>query len=152
MKHWLMKSEPDVFSIDNLKRDRRTAWTGVRNYQARNFMRDEMAVGDLVLFYHSNAEPTGVAGIARVCAPAHMDETAWDPKSEFHDPKAKKNETVWMCVDIEFVEKFSRIVTLDELRADKKLQGLALLQRGQRLSVQPVSPEHFRHITSIAQI
>ena len=146
-----MKSEPDVFSIDALKRDGRTAWTGVRNYQARNFMRDSMKPGDLVLFYHSNAEPTGIAGIARVCGAAHMDETAWDPKSEFHDPKAKKNDTVWMCVDIEFVGKFARIITLEELRADKKLSGLPLLQRGQRLSVQPVSAEHFRHIVSVSK-
>lgn len=151
MKHWLMKSEPDVYSIESLQRDGRTAWTGVRNYQARNFMRDEMKPGDLVLFYHSNAVPTGIAGTARVCSAPHMDPTAWDPKSEFHDPKAKKNDTVWMCVDIEYAEKFPRIVTLDELRTDKKLTGLPLLQRGQRLSVQPVSPAHFKHILSRAK-
>lgn len=150
MKYWLMKSEPSVFSIDDLRRIKKTAWTGVRNYQARNLMRDQMSIGDLVLFYHSNSEPTGVAGIARVCSAPHMDETAWDPKSEFHDPKAKKNETVWMCVDVEFVGKFPRVVTLAELRAEKKLAGLPLLQRGQRLSVQPVTKEDFDHISGMA--
>lgn len=151
MRHWLVKSEPSAFSIADLRRDGKTPWTGVRNYQARNFMRDEMAVGDPVLFYHSNAEPTGVAGLARVCSPARMDASAWDPKSEFHDPKAGKNDTVWMCVDVEFVEEFPRVVPLDELRADPRLKGLALLQRGQRLSVQPVSKEHFDRIVSLAR-
>lgn len=151
MKQWLIKSEPDVFSIDDLKRDGKTAWTGVRNYQARNFMRDGMSIGDLVLFYHSNAEPTGVAGIARVCSAAHHDETAWDPMSEFHDPKAKKGDTVWMCVDVGFVEKFSRVVTLDELRAEPKLKAMAVLQRGQRLSVQPVSAAEFEIVCGLAR-
>jgi predicted RNA-binding protein with PUA-like domain len=151
MKHWIVKSEPAVFSIADLKRDGKTAWTGVRNYQARNFMRDEMAVGDPVLFYHSNAHPTGVAGIARVCSPAHMDATAWDVKSEFHDPKAKEDDTVWMCVDVGFVKKFSRIVTLDELRATPALKSLVLLQRGQRLSVQPVARAHFELILRMAR-
>ena len=151
MRHWLMKSEPESFSIDDLKRGGKTAWTGVRNYQARNFMRDNMTAGDLVLFYHSNAEPAGVAGVARVCSAAHMDETAWDAKSEFHDLKAKKNSTVWMCVDVEFVEKFPRVITLDEIRAEPKLSGMLLLKRGMRLSVQPVDAAHFEAICRMGE-
>jgi predicted RNA-binding protein with PUA-like domain len=151
MRCWLIKSEPGVFSIDDLKRDGKTAWTGVRNYQARNSMRDDMRVGDPVLFYYSNAEPSGVAGIARVCSPAHMDATAWDARSEFCDPKAKKNATVWMCVDVEFVEKFPRIVTLDEIRAEPKLSAMLVIKRGMRLSVQPVSAEHFELICGMGR-
>lgn len=150
MKCWLMKSEPDVFSIDDLKRDGKTAWTGVRNYQARNSMRDDMQVGDLVLFYHSNAEPPGIAGVAKVCAAAHPDPTAWDPKSEYHDPKAKPGDTVWMCVDVAFVKKFPRLVSLDELREDKSLAGLLVLKKGMRLSVQPVAAAHFERIVKLA--
>lgn len=152
MRHWLMKSEPDVFSIDDLKRDGKTAWTGVRNYQARNFMRDDMHVGDLVLFYHSNAEPPGIAGIARVCAAAHPDPTAWDPKSEYHDPKAKPDNTVWMCVDVAFVKKFPRLISLDELREDPKLAGLLVLKKGMRLSVQPVESAHFERVVKLAGV
>lgn len=151
MRHWLMKSEPDVFSIDDLKRVGKTSWTGVRNYQARNFMRDDMRVGDLVLFYHSNAETTGVAGLARVCAAAHPDESAWDIKSEFHDPKASPGHTVWMCVDVAFAGKFARVVTLDEMRQHPGLTGMLVHQRGSRLSVQPVEPEHFRLVRALGR-
>lgn len=131
-RHWLMKSEPGCYSLDDLKRDKKSAWTGVRNYQARNFMRDEMSVGDLVLFYHSNAEPSGVAGVAQVCAAAHPDETADSP--------------IWVNVDVAFVEKFSRIVSLAELKAEPELAGMIVLQRGSRLSVHPVSAEHFKWV------
>src|SRR4051812_22474266 len=105
---WLMKTEPGSYSIDDLKRDKKTYWSGVRNYQARNFMRDHMKIGDLVLYYHSNAEPPGVAGIARVCAEAHPDFSAWDPEDKHFDPRSSQEKPLWMMVDIEFVEKFPR--------------------------------------------
>ena len=143
MRYWLIKSEPDEFSIDDLAKEGSTLWTGVRNYQARNFMRDEMGVGDGILFYHSNAEPSGVAGLAKVASPAQLDPTAWEPRSEFFDPKAKPNDTVWRCVTVAFAKKFPRVLPLDELRAEPKLHDLLLLKRGMRLSVQPVSAEHF---------
>jgi predicted RNA-binding protein with PUA-like domain len=140
---WLMKSEPDVYSIDDLQRDRRTGWEGVRNYQARNFMRDSMRVGDRVLFYHSNADPSGVAGIAKVCAPAIPDPTAFDSKSEYFDPKSDRDEPTWLMAQIEFVERFPKVLPLEAMREDPRFAGMALLARGQRLSVQPVSKAHF---------
>ena len=142
MKYWLMKSEPDVFSIDNLKKDKTTWWEGVRNYQARNFMKD-MQVGDEVLFYHSNAEPPGVAGIAKVSKLAEPDAAQFDKKSEYHDPKATKEKPIWFCVQVAFVEKFDDVISLADLRGNDKLQGMLVLQKGSRLSVQPVEKKHF---------
>jgi predicted RNA-binding protein with PUA-like domain len=139
---WLMKSEPEVYSIDDLERDGRTAWTGVRNYQARNFMRDRMRVGDTVLFYHSNAEPSGVAGVGRVASAPYADPTQFDPRHEAHEPRATREKPVWMLVEVAFEEKFTRLVSLAELRAEPRLAGLLVLQRGSRLSIQPVSPGH----------
>ena len=149
-RYWLMKSEPDVYSIDDLARDGTTSWSGVRNYQARNFMRDDMKVGDLVLFYHSNAEPPGVAGIAKVVRTAHPDLTALDPRSPYHDPKATPENPIWQMVDVGFVAAFKRIVSLDELRADPALAGMLVIKRGMRLSVQPVDPAHFKRVESMA--
>lgn len=149
-QYWLMKSEPDVYSITDLERDRTTSWTGVRNYQARNFMRDAMKVGDEVLFYHSNAEPPGVAGLAKVVRLAHPDRTALDPKSEYYDPKATAENPIWMHVDVGHVRTFPRVVTLEELKADPALEGLMVTKRGMRLSVQPVSAEHFARIVQLA--
>ena len=146
-----MKSEPDVYSIDDLMRDGRTAWSGVRNYQARNFMRDDMRVGDAVLFYHSNAEPPGIAGIARVCSTAHPDATAWDPRSEYSDPKSKPGSTPWQCVDVAFVERFVRFVTLDDLRATPALADMMDLRKGCRLSVQPVDGAHIEAILNMGR-
>lgn len=143
MNYWLMKSEPTTYSIDDLKRDKKTSWEGVRNYQARNFMRDQMKIGDLVLFYHSNAEPPGVAGLAKVCKLAHPDRSAWDPKSKYYDSKATPQNPIWMMVDIEFVQKFSSLVSLEVLKKTKGLSTMIVLQKGSRLSVQPVSKEHF---------
>lgn len=148
---WLVKSEPDEYSIDDLARDGRTGWDGVRNHQARNYMRDAMRSGDVVLFYHSNADPAGVVGVARVCGPARPDATALDRKSPYHDRRATRENPIWMLVDIEFVEKFPRVVTLAELKQAKELAGMALLQRGQRLSVMPVAPQHAAHILSLAR-
>lgn len=148
---WLMKSEPDVYSIDDLARDGQTAWEGVRNYQARNFMRDEMKVGDAVLFYHSNAKPPGVAGLAEVCAPAYADPAAFDPASPYFDPKSKPEAPTWLRVDLRFVARLPRLVSLEELKQDPALEGMLVIQRGQRLSVQPVQPAHFDRVCALAR-
>ena len=145
-RYWLMKSEPDVYSIDDLARDKKTYWDGVRNYQARNFMRDPMRPGDRVFFYHSNAEPSGIAGIAEVASRGYTDPSASDPKDKHCDPSTKPDKPVWYCVDIKFVEKFGRILSLEELREIPGLEKMLLLRRGQRLSVQPVTPEEWAAI------
>lgn len=149
--YWLMKSEPGVYGIADLERDGATTWEGVRNYTARNSMRDGMKLGDLVLFYHSNAEPSGIAGIARVSGLAEPDPTQFDRKSEYYDAGAKKGEPRWLMVRIAFVERFSAVLSLEQLKADRALEGMPLLQRGQRLSVQPVEPVHFAHILGLAK-
>jgi len=143
---WLMKSEPDVYGIADLARDGREPWNGVRNYQARNFLRDAMRPGDLALFYHSNATPPGVAGVMRVASEAEPDTLAFDPDSKYYDPKSDPAEPVWFQRQMEYVATFPRFVPLEELKADPELEELAVIRRGQRLSVQPVTPEHFRHI------
>ena len=150
-RYWLMKSEADCYSIDDLKRDGRTFWDGVRNYQARNFMRDDMRVDDQVLFYHSNADPPGVAGIARVCKAAYPDHTALDKREQHYDPKATEDNPIWMMVDVEFVERFPSVVPLSELRQLDTLQGMLLLRRGQRLSVMPVEPQHFKIVRKLGR-
>src|ERR1043165_3838406 len=119
MKYWLMKSEPDVYSIDHLKKDGTTWWTGVRNYQARNFMWKEMQVGDKVLFYHSNAEPPGIAGIAEVSKLAEPDATQFDKKSDVFEPKASKEKPMWYCVQVKFKKSFKNFISLDEIKAEK---------------------------------
>jgi predicted RNA-binding protein with PUA-like domain len=146
MNYWLMKSEPSVYSIDDLKRDKVTGWDGVRNYQARNIMRDQMQVGDLALFYHSNATPPGVAGLMRVVREAYPDATAWDQANDHYDPRSTPENPVWLQVDLEYVSTFPAFVSLPEIKADAKLEGIMVAQRGARLSVQPVSAAHFAHI------
>jgi predicted RNA-binding protein with PUA-like domain len=141
--HWLMKSEPSVYSIDDLKRDRVTSWEGVRNYQVRNMMRDQMQKGDLAFFYHSNANPPGIAGICRVIKTAYPDPHAWNPKSHYYDPKSTPENPVWVMVDVEFVEKFSHFVSLEELRNNKELSDLLILRPGSRLSIVPVPEKLF---------
>jgi predicted RNA-binding protein with PUA-like domain len=149
MKHWLMKSEPEVYSIDDLERDGTTDWTQIRNFKARNFMR-EMAIGDRVLFYHSNADPSGVAGVAKVCALAHPDRTQYDAKSDSFEPKATQEKPYWYCVDVEFVSKLKRFVPLDELKEAKALEGMLLTSgKASRLSVQPVDKGHFDAIVKM---
>jgi predicted RNA-binding protein with PUA-like domain len=143
MRHWLMKSEPDVFSIDDLKRRKTSLWDGVRNYQARNFMTNDMAIGDAVLFYHSNAEPPGVAGLARVVGEAQPDPTQFERKSEYFEPRARRDRPVWYCVRVGFEERFDRVISLDEIRATPALKDMLLLRKGQRLSIQPVSERDF---------
>ena len=149
MRYWLMKSEPDVYSILDLKREGRAHWDGVRNYQARNFMRDQMKVGDLVLFYHSSTDPPGVAGVAKVSKAAYPDFTTLDPQSDYYDPRASKENPMWMMVDIRFVKEFSRFIPLDEMRKTKKLKDMLVLKRGMRLSIQPVQSDHFQLIDSM---
>jgi len=152
MNHWLVKSEPDVFSIDDLARAprRTTSWEGVRNFQARNFLR-AMRLGDRVLFYHSNAAPPAVAGVVEVVREAYPDPTAWDPRSDYHDPRATPDTHLWSMVDVRLVEIFPRTVPLEELRGVKALAGMELLRRGSRLSVQPVTAAEFRTIEKLAR-
>jgi predicted RNA-binding protein with PUA-like domain len=150
-RHWLMKSEPSVFSIDDLAKKGVTAWDGVRNYQARNLIRDEMGVGDEVLFYHSSAEPAGVAGIAKIAAAAYPDPSQFDRRSEYHDPAATKDAPRWFVVDVRFVRKFPRVVALAELKANPALAKMVVTQRGSRLSVQPVTPEEFAAVLAMAK-
>jgi predicted RNA-binding protein with PUA-like domain len=144
-RHWLVKSEPDVFSFDDLlaSPECTTCWDGVRNYQARNFMRDDMKTGDLVFFYHSNAEPAAVVGVAEVVREAYPDHTALDPRDPHFDPKSKADAPTWMMVDLRAVEKLARPLSLADLRGVPGLEGMALLQKGSRLSVQPVSPKEW---------
>lgn len=146
MNYWLMKSEPDVFSIDDLKKKKKSGWDGVRNYQARNYMRDNMQVGDLVLFYHSSCEVPGIAGLARVSKESHPDPSQFDAKSEYYDPKATKENPRWFMVEVEFVEKFNKVFTLSEIKATKGLEKMPLVQKGSRLSINPVTPEEFKII------
>lgn len=142
-KYWLVKSEETCYSIDDLARDGKTMWDGVRNYQARNYMRD-MKLGDRVLFYHSNSPLTGVVGVAEVCREAYADHTALDPQNDHFDPKASADNPLWMMVDIAFVEKFPRPISLQEIKESTELSGIVVAQRGSRLSVQPVGEEHFQ--------
>ena len=146
---WLMKSEPEVFSIHDLEREGRTSWEGVRNYQARNFMRDDMQVGDRVLYHHSNADPTGIAGLARVARTAYPDPSARDPKSDYFDPKASDEDPRWFMVDLAFEEAFSRVITMDELRAEPGLEKMLVINRS-RLSVQPVTDQEFEIVVKMA--
>jgi predicted RNA-binding protein with PUA-like domain len=149
MRHFLMKSEPETYSIRDLARDGKTMWEGVRNFQARNLMRDEMKIGDLVLFYHSSAEPTGVAGIGRVCSAPYPDATQFVKKSPYYDATAKADDPRWILVDVEHVETFPGVVTLETIKADPKLAGIHVTRKGNRLSVQPVEPAHFDRIVEL---
>ncbi len=151
-RYWLMKSEPSVFSIDDLARSpkKRTSWDGVRNYQARNFMRS-MAVGDQVLFYHSNAEPPAVAGLAEVVRTAYPDDSALDKKDKHYDPRSTPEAPIWEMVDVQFVRKFATPLALDRLRTQPGLKKMELLRKGSRLSVQPVRPEEWKIILNLAE-
>ena len=144
MNHWLIKSEPDVFSIADLERVGREPWTGVRNYQARNFMWRDMKPGDLALFYHSNAKPPGIAGIAKVVGNPYPDSTQFEPQSEYFDPKSTRENPRWWLVDFEFVARFNEVIPLDTLKQDPELCEMMVCQRGTRLSINPVSAKHFK--------
>jgi len=151
MNYWLVKSEPEEFSISLLKKKRTTGWEGVRNYLARNYMRDFMKNGDLVLFYHSNAEPSGVAGIARVSQESHPDPSQFERHSDYYDPKSKRESPTWMMVELEFVEEFPAIVALEVLKEQKSLEDMPLVKKGTRLSVMPVKPAEFELILKLAK-
>ena len=151
MKYWLFKSEPEAYSIDDLQKDKKTFWDGVRNYQARNFLRDEIKKGDQVLFYHSNTVPMGVYGICEVVKEGYPDHTAFDPLSNHFDPKSNLQNPVWFMVDIKFVKKLTIPVALEEIKTNTQLQNMKLLQRGNRLSIQPVTKEEFNVITASAK-
>jgi predicted RNA-binding protein with PUA-like domain len=147
--YWLMKSEPAVYSIDDLAKDKRTAWNGVRSYQARNQMR-AMKKGDLVLFYHSSSDPAGVAGLAKVVKEAYPDPTQFDKRSDYHDPKSTKDEPRWWLVDVGFVERFAGTVSLAAIKAEKKLKEMVLVNNS-RLSVQPVTEQEFSRVRAMAK-
>jgi predicted RNA-binding protein with PUA-like domain len=149
-RNWLMKSEPGVFSIHDLRRDGQTGWEGVRNYQARNFLRDDASPGDRVLFYHSNANPPGVAGLARIARAGYPDPTARDPGSEYFDPRAGDDDPRWYTVDVEFVEAFPQIVSLDTLRATPGLEKMLVINKS-RLSVQPVTDDEFEIVVHLGR-
>lgn len=150
MRHWLIKSEPDVFSIDDLAKVKREPWSGVRNYQARNFMWKDMKPGDLALFYHSNAKPPGIAGIAKVVGLPYPDPTQFDSKSEYFDSKATPEKPRWWLVDFEFVRKFTNLLPLDAIKADPILSEMIICQRGTRLSIIPVDPLHHKRACELA--
>ncbi len=153
-RYWLVKSEPDSFSFDDLLAgpDRTTHWDGVRNFQARNFMRDDMKRGDLVFFYHSSADPTAIVGTAEVVRDGYPDQTAFDPKDSHYDPKSKKDEPTWFMVDLRARDRFPKPVTLAELRAVKGLEKMVLLQKGSRLSVQPVTEGEWEIVCRLAGV
>jgi predicted RNA-binding protein with PUA-like domain len=148
---WLMKSEPDTFSIDDLKNspDGREDWDGVRNYQARNMMRDQMKRGDRVFFYHSSCPQPGIVGIARVVREAHPDHTAWDPESPYYDPKSTPEEPRWFMVTVKFDRKLKRTISLQELKEYPELADMPLLKRGNRLSIMPVTEEQWTFILDL---
>ncbi len=151
MKYWLMKSEPGEFSIEALeKRPNQTEhWDGVRNYQARNMMRDEMKTGDPVFFYHSNCATPGIVGIARIAREAYVDHTAFDPANKHFDPASDPERPRWFMVDVQFVRKLKRVIPLTELKGKPELEGLALVRRGNRLSVMPVKEAEWQFILSL---
>ena len=153
-KFWLIKSEPSEFSIDDLEKshNQTTYWDGVRNYQARNFMRDEMKIGDKVLFYHSNTEPNAVVGVCEVVKEAYPDQTQFDLKNAHYDPKADKKNPPWFMVDIKLEKKFKKHVTLEEIKVNSKLAKMRLVQRGNRLSVMPVTKEEYEEILKMSNL
>ena len=148
MAYWLMKSEPDAYSIDDLKRDGREPWDGIRNYQARNMMRDEMKIGDEVFFYHSNCKEPGIVGIMKVASEPYPDPTQFNKKSKYYDPKSNKDDPRWCLVDVEFVRKLGRNITLAEIKEAKGLDGLILIRKGNRLSIMPVEKKHWNKLLS----
>lgn len=149
-RFWLFKSEPDVYSIDDLQKEKTCFWEGVRNYQARNFMR-EMKVGERGFFYHSNAKPPGIVGLIKVAKKAHPDFTAWDPKSKYFDKRSSPEKPMWEMVDVAFVKKFKNPISLAMLKKDPYLTDMLVVKKGMRLSIQPVETHHFEHILKLAK-
>ncbi|MCF8412492.1 MAG: EVE domain-containing protein [Melioribacteraceae bacterium] len=153
MKHWLFKSEPNSYSIDDLAKEKAqtTYWDGIRNYQVRNFIRDDMKIGDKVLFYHSNANPMAVVGVCEIVKEGYPDFNAFDPDHHYYDPKSKKEQPAWFMVDIKLTEKFSRQVTLEEIKLNPKLSEMRLIQRGNRLSAFPIEKKEFDEIVKMSR-
>ncbi len=152
MKYWLMKSEPDTYSLEDLKKDKKALWDGVRNYQARNFMMKDMKKKDLILFYHSNLKPPkipGIVGLAQVSREKQIDPTAFDKKSPYYDPLSHPDEPRWWCVEISYIKSFKTEVSLKEIKAHKELRKMLVAQKGQRLSVEPVKEKHFHLIVKL---
>ena len=149
MNYWLMKSEEEEYSIDDLKRDKKVAWFGVRNYLARNFMRDHMKKGDLVFFYHSNGKPSGIVGVGKVASLPYPDSTQFDTKSPYYYPKATKEKPVWMLVDISYVKKYKHMLSINEMRDISTLSDIVILQKGSRLSITPVTDKYFTYIDNL---
>ena len=149
MKYWLMKNEPDAFSIDDLARVKVEPWDGIRNYQARNFMRDDMSIGDKVFFYHSSCKVPGIVGLMEIASEPYTDSTAFNPEEHYYDPKSKPENPTWVMVDVRFVSKLENPVTLHELRQYPQLSGMRLLQRGNRLSITPVEKKHWDFIHTL---
>ena len=149
MQYWLMKSEPDVYGFDDLKKEKTDHWDGIRNYQARNFMRDQMKKGDLAFFYHSNCEEPGIAGIMKIHKAAYPDFTAFDPKQKYFDPKSDATNPRWYMVDVQYVRRLKRFISLQELKLHKPLRNMRLLQRGNRLSILPIQKKEWDYILKL---
>lgn len=149
MACWLMKSEPDVYSIDDLQRDGREMWDSIRNYQARNMMRDDMRIGDEIFFYHSSCKEPGIVGIARVASKPYPDPVQFDKKSRYFDAKSDQDDPRWILVDVEFVRKLKRNITLTKIKAEPGLQDMILTRRGNRLSIMPITRQHWNRILSL---
>jgi predicted RNA-binding protein with PUA-like domain len=149
MQYWLLKSDAESYSIEDLKRDKTTAWTGVRNYQARNYMRDLMKPGDMALFYHSNAEPPGVVGICEIVSSPIPDETAFDPKDSHFEPKATAANPIWCAVEVKYIKHLKSPISIDELRKMKGLEKMVILQKGSRLSITPVTEKEWKIVTGV---
>ena len=151
MNYWLMKSEGDCYPIEQLKKDKVSPWSGVRNYQARNYMK-EMKLGDGILFYHSSSKPTGVFGLAKVVKLAHPDLTAFDRRDDHYDDRSTQEKPIWECVDVQYVSTFKQPITLDEMKRHHKLSAMKLFQKGSRLSVIPVTEKEYNFIVSLAKV
>jgi predicted RNA-binding protein with PUA-like domain len=149
VKYWLLKSEPGVFGIKHLKKKGKEPWDGVRNYQARNMMRDEMTIGDLVLFYHSSCVEPGVVGVAQVASGPYPDPSQFNRRSKYFDEKSKRDDPRWILVDVEFVAEFPKAVSLAAMKDEAELDGMIVLRRGNRLSIMPVEERHFRHLCKL---
>lgn len=149
--YWIFKSEPDVYSIEDLKRDKITYWDGVRNYEARNFLRDKIKKGDIVLFYHSNCDEPGVYGICEVVKEGYPDFTQFDPDNKYYDPKSNPAKPTWFMVDVKFLKKFDKPVLLDDMKSNTILKGMRLLQKGNRLSVLPITKMEYEEILKMSK-
>lgn len=150
MAYWLMKSEPDTYGIDDLIRDGVNMWEGCRNYTVRNFLRDDMKIGDLAFFYHSNDKPSGIIGIMEIVSDAYPDPTQFDPSSDYYDPKSPKDNPRWLVRDVKFVRKFDRVISLAELKETPGLEQMLVVRKGQRLSIMPVTDDEWKVVLKLA--